>query len=213
MSERTFRAVIAAVLVGALALAAIVVFAYFQSSAPGQAPPAASTTTPRPTPIETSTATPMPTPTPTPGHVFGDVGITPVGSVPRGGASSATLVLRFVEPSIDAIPAAVGSLTVTLADSGGIGTTLAFSGTPALDAPGSLGAKAELVAGNVLQIRIRGADPRNIEPITVTGLGIRATPDAALGPITATLGDFSGSLAGGVANAVLLSPGTVVAGP
>ena len=37
--------------------------------------------------------------------------------------------------------------------------------------------------------------------------------DAALGPITATLGGFSGSLVGGVANAVLASPGTVTAGP
>jgi len=209
VSERAFRAVIAAVLVGALALAAIVVFADRQPSVPGQPSSAASTATPRPTPIETSIATP----TPTPRLVFGDVGVTPVGSVPRGGASSATLVLRFVEPSIDAIPAAVGSLTVTLADSGGSGSTLAFSGTPALDAPGSLGTKAGLIAGNILLISIRGSDSLNIEPITITGLGIRATPDAALGPITAMLGDFTGSLAGGVANAVLPSFGTVVAAP
>jgi hypothetical protein len=209
VSERAFRAVIAAVLVGALALAAIVVFADRQPSVPGQPSSAASTATPRPTPIETSIATP----TPTPRLVFGDVGVTPVGSVPRGGASGATLVLRFVESNVDAIPAAVGSLTVTLADSGGSGTTLAFSGTPALDAPGSLGAKVGLIAGNVLLISIRGSDSLNIEPITITGLGIRATPDAALGPITAMLGDFTGSLAGGVANAVLLSPGTVVTGP
>jgi hypothetical protein len=203
VSERTFRAVVAGVLVGALALAAVVVFA----SLPSQAPTAAPTATPRPTLIATAT------PTPTPRLVFGDVGVTPVGIVYRGGASGSTLVLRLVETSVDAIPDAAGSLTVTLADSAGNGTTLEFTGVTALDAPGSLGATARFVAGNVLQISILGADLRNIEPITVTGLGIRATPNAALGPIKATLGDFSGSLVGGVVNAVLLSPGTVVTGP
>jgi hypothetical protein len=141
------------------------------------------------------------------------VGVTPVGIVHRGGASGGTLVFRFVETGVDAIPNAAGSLTVTLEDSAGTGTTLEFTGVPAFDAPGSLGVTARFVAGNVLQISILGADLRNIEPITITGLGIRATPDAALGPITATLGDFSGSLVGGVTNAVLLSPGTVIAGP
>jgi hypothetical protein len=57
------------------------------------------------------------------------------------------------------------------------------------------------------------SDVTLLEQFRVSGLGIRATPDAALGPITATLGDFSGSLVGGVTNAVLLSPGTVIAGP
>jgi len=47
----------------------------------------------------------------------------------------------------------------------------------------------------------------------VTGLGISASADAAPGPIGATLGSFTGSLAGGVANVVLASPGKVVAGP
>ena len=207
MSERTFRAVIAAVLVGALALAAVVVFVSLSSPSPSPAPTAARTATLRPTPVAT------PTPTPTPGPVFGSVAVDPVGSIPRGSSSDSTLVLRFVELSADAIPNAPGSLTLTLADVANTGTTLAFVGTPVLDAPDSLGASAKLVAGNVLQISIRGADSRNIEPITVTGLGIRATPGAALGPITATLGDFTGSLVGGVANAVLLSPGTVTAGP
>ena len=203
MSERAFRAVIASVLVGALALAAVVVFASLPSPAPTPAP----TATPRPTLIATAT------PTPTSRLVFGDVGVTPVGIVHRGGASGGTLVLRFVETGVDAIPNAAGSLTVTLEDSAGTGTTLEFTGVPAFDAPGSLGVTARFVAGNVLQISILGADLRNIEPITITGLGIRATPDAARGPITATLGDFSGSLVGGVANAVLLSPGTVTGGP
>ena len=209
MSERTFRAVVAAVLVGALALAVIVTFAVLQPPTPSPAPGA--TLAARPTP--TAPPTPAATPTPTPGPVFGHVGVAAVGSVPRGGASGTTLVLRFVEPSIDAIPPAAGSLTVTLTDAGGVGTTLAFTGTPSLDAPGSLGARAEFLGSNVLTISIRGSDAKNIEPITVTGLGISATADASLGPIRATLGDFTGSLAGGVANVILSSPGTVTAGP
>jgi hypothetical protein len=208
MSERTFRAVVAAVLVGALALAAIVAIvavAVRQPPAPSPAPVASLTAPPTPTPV--------PTPTPTPQPVFGPVGVTAVGSVPRGGDSGATLVLRFVEPSIDAILPAAGSFTLTLTDSAAAGATLAFTGTPSLDAPGSLGVTAELAAPNVLRFSIKGSDTRNIEPITVTGLGISASTAAALGPIRATLGDFSGSLAGGVASVVLESPGTVVAAP
>jgi hypothetical protein len=110
------------------------------------------------------------------------------------------------------MPDAAGSFMVTLTDHAGVGTTLAFTGRPSIDAPGSLGASAELAAGNVLRISIVASDRLNIEPITVTGLGIRASPEAALGSIDATLGAFSGSLAGGVANAALPSPGTVVAG-
>ena len=144
--------------------------------------------------------------------MFEEVGVTAVGSVPRGGASGTTLVLRFVESSVDAIPDAAGSFTVTLTDHAGGGATLAFTGTVSLDAPGSLGASAELAAGNVLRITIVGSDRVNIEPITVTGLGISASPEAALGSINATLGAFTGSLAGGVANDIVPSPGSVVAG-
>jgi len=200
MNERTFRAVVAAVLVGALALAAVVAFVALQPASPS------------PSPGVTPTLTPTPTPTSSPQLVFGDVGVTAVGSVPRGGASGTTLVLRFMEPTIDAIPDAAGSFTVTLTDHAGVGATLAFTGTPVFDAPGSLGVSAELAAGNVLRISIVASDRVNIEPITVTGLGISASADAALGPINATLGGFSGSLAAGVANVILPSPGTVVAG-
>ena len=209
MSERTFRAVVAAVLVGALALAAVVAFAALQPPAPSPAPGA--TPTARPTP--TTPPTTAPTPTPPPQVVFGEVGLTAVGAVPRGGASGTTLVLRFVESSVDAIPNAAGSFTVTLVDSAGVGTTLALTGTPSIDAPGSLGVGADLVAGNVLRISIVASDTINVEPITVTGLGIGASPEAALGAIGAIMGDFSGAFAGGVANAALPSPGTVVAGP
>lgn len=206
MSEGTFRAVVAAVLVGALALTSVVAFAVLQPPSPSPAPGATPTVRPAPT------APPTPAPTPTPQLVFGEVGVTAVGSVPRGGASGTTLVLRFTEPSVDAIPDAAGSFTVTLTDHAGVGTTLVFTGTPSLDAPGSLGASAELVASNVLKVSIVASDRVNIEPITVTGLGISASPEAALGSINATLGAFSGSLAGGMANVVLPSPGTVVAG-
>jgi hypothetical protein len=209
MSERTFRAVVAAVLVGALVLAAIVAFAMLQPPTPSPAP--GPTLAVRATP--TARPTPAPTPTPTPGPVFGDVGIVGVGNVPRGGASGPTLVLRFLEPSRAAIPDAEGSFTVALTDATGTGTTLAFTGTPSIVAPGSLGARAGFIAGNVLRISILGSDPNNVELITVTGLGVSASTRAALGPIGGTLGDFTGSLAGGVANVVLGSPGTVVAGP
>ena len=144
--------------------------------------------------------------------MFEEVGVTAVGSVPRGGASGTTLVLRFVESSVDAIPDAAGSFTVTLTDHAGGGAALAFTGVPSLDAPGSLGVSAELTAGNVLKVSIVAADRFNIEPITVTGLGISASVDAALGSINATLGAFTGSLAGGVANDIVPSPGSVVAG-
>jgi hypothetical protein len=204
MSERTFRAVVAAVLVGVLALAAIVVVALLPR------PPAPS---PTPTPPPSAAPTPVPTPTPTPPPVFGEVAVTGVGDVPRGGESAATLVLRFVEGGNDAIPDAPGSFTVTLADAAGAATTLAFAGTPSVDAPGSLGASAGFAAPGVLKIDIVASDLFNVEPITITGLAISASPSAALGPIRATLGGFEGSLAGGVAKPDLPSPGMVVAAP
>jgi len=209
VSEGTFRAVVAAVLVGALALAAVVAFAVLQPPSPSPGPSA----TPAALATPTAPPTPAPTPTPTPQLVFGEVGLTAVGSIPQGGSSGTTLVLRFTESSVDAIPDAAGSFTVTLMDSAGAGTTLAFTGTPSIDAPGSLGASAELAAGNVLRISIVASDGFNIEPITLTGLGISASGDAAAGQITAVMGDFSGALAGGVANATMPSPGTVVAAP
>jgi hypothetical protein len=139
------------------------------------------------------------------------VSVTAVGNVPRGGSSGTTLALRFVESTVDAIADGAGSFTVTVADSAGAGTTLAFTGTPTIDAPGSLGAGVELVAANVLRISIVAADIFNIEPITIEGLGIAATESAALGPIGAELGDFTGALSAGVGDASGPSPGSVVA--
>ena len=53
----------------------------------------------------------------------------------------------------------------------------------------------------------------NIEPIIVTGLGISASSTAALGPIKATMGGFTGSLAGGATDGALASPASVVGNP
>lgn len=209
MSEGTFRAVVAVVLVGALALAAVVAIAKLQPPSPGPVPSA----TPTARPTSTAPPTPAPTPTPTPQLLFGEMGLTAVGSITRGGNSGRTLVLRFTESSVDAIPDAAGSFTVTLADSAGVGTTLGFEGTPSIDAPGSLGVSAELVAANVMRISILASDILNVEPITVTDLGIGASGDAAVGPITAVVSDFTGAFAAGVANGTLPSPGTVVASP
>ena len=205
MSERTFRAVVAGVLVGALVLAMVVVFAFMQPPSPSPAPGPSASLPASPTLAAT------PSPTPSPGVVFGVVGVSPVGNIPRGGVSPATFSLHVVESKADAIGAAPGSFTLTLADGSGAGTPLAFAGTPSVDAPGWMGVKAEVVGGNVLKISIAMSDRTLLEQFTVSGLGISATAGAALGPITATVGDFTGSLAGGVANAVLTSPGTVVA--
>jgi hypothetical protein len=209
MSDKTFRAVVAAVLVGALALATIAVFAALQPPAPSPTPSPPPTASPTPT----APATPVPAPTPTPPQAFGPVEVSGVGDVPQGGSSSSTLVLRFTEPAVNAIPDAPGSFAVTLTDAAGAGTTLGFIGTPTIDAPGSLGVTVELAAPNVLTISIVASDQMNIEPITVTGLGISASGTAALGPLRAIIGDFEGSLAGGVANPDLPSPGTVIAAP
>jgi hypothetical protein len=204
VSERTFRAVVAAVLVGALVLAIVVAFALLQPPAPSPGP----LTTVPPTPTHTAT----PTPTPTPGVVFGEVEVSAVGSIPRGGTSPTSFALHVVESKIGAIAAAPGSFTLTLVDSSGAGASLAFTGTPSVDAPGWMGVKAEVVAGNTLRISVAMSDVTLLEQFRVSGLGIHAAPDAAPGPITATLGDFTGSLAGGVAKRVLAAPGTIVAG-
>ena len=62
-------------------------------------------------------------------------------------------------------------------------------------------------------IGILASDTVNIEPIAISGLGIRASSTAATGPMTATLDSFTGSLASGAATNVLASPATVTANP
>jgi hypothetical protein len=207
MSERTFRAVVASVLVGTLVLAVIVATAVFLPRSPEPSPSASVVTSAAPSPLRTLA------PTPIAGPVFAAPDVVSVGQISRGASSSKTLVLQFLEPSIDAIPDAPGSFRVTLADHAGDGSTVAFVGTPSVDAPGSLGATATLVAPNVLMVTIVASDTFNVEPITISGLGIRASSTAAIGSLNAELDGFTGSLATGAARNLLASPGSVIAGP
>ena len=62
-------------------------------------------------------------------------------------------------------------------------------------------------------VSIVASDTLNVEPITISGLGISASSTAAIGSMKAELDGFSGSLASGVAGDVLASPGSVVASP
>lgn len=207
MSERTFRAVVASVLVGALALAVIVATVVFLPRSPEPSPRASVVTSAAPGPTRTLA------PTRIPGPVFVAPDVVSVGLISRGASSDKTLVLQFVESSVDAIPDAAGSFQVTLADHAGDGSTVAFVGTPSVGAPGSLGATATLIAPNVLVVSIVASDIFNVEPITISGLGISASSTAGIGSVNAELDDFTGSLATGAARNVLASPGSVIASP
>ncbi len=131
----------------------------------------------------------------------------------QGAESDNGLVLAFTELAPAAIGAGSGSFWVILTDQAGFAGRLTFTGTPSIAAPGSLGATVTLSAPNVLTISILDSDSLNVEPMTVTGLGIRASSTAAIGPINAELGAFSGSLATGAEPNTLASPGSVIAGP
>jgi hypothetical protein len=205
MSETTFRAVVAAVLVGALALAVVVtVVTLLPAPAPIPSPPVVPSASPSPRA--------SPSATPIPGPVFETPGVVGVGRVARGSQSAAALVLEFVESRIDAIPDAPGSFVVTLTDRDGDGSTVGFSGTPSVSAPGSLGVTVG-VAGNVLTIEIGASDQLNIEPITISGLGITANATAAVGPLALEFSGFSGSLSTGTTVGDPGSPGNVIQGP
>ena len=171
--------------------------------------PSGPETTSTPAATQAASAAPAISPT-SPLPVFGRMEITGVGNVALGRTSAATASLRFFKTNPAAIPSAPGSFRVTLTDSAGQ-PTIAFAGAPSVVAPDSLGASAALVAGNMLEIRISGADPVNAELMTINGLSIKASATAALGPIRAVVGSFSGSLAAGVGATDLPSPGTVVA--
>lgn len=210
MSERTFRAVVASVLVGALALAVVVAVAVVLRQSPV---PTASASMPSAS-IETSLP-PLPTPSIAPTHLSGPVlraSVSGVGQIPRGGTSVNALVLRFLEVGAAAIPSAPGSFRVTLTDEAGAGSTVGFVGTPSAQAPGSLGATVARLGPNALLVSIRGADPNHVELLSLQGLGISASATAALGALRINVDQFSGSLATGV-EGDSLSPGTVVASP
>ncbi len=206
MSEGTFRAVVASVLIGALALAVVVAGSLLLPRSPTPAPSASVATS---SPLR---PTPTPAPTPSPGPAFG-TDIISVGQIPRGGESGKTLVLQFLESGVDAIPDAAGSFRVTLIDHAGDGTTVRFVGTPAVEAPGSVGATVTLAAANVLQVSIVASDRFNVESISIRGLGIGVSTSAALGALEARIDDRSGSLATGVPGNLTGSPGIVVASP
>jgi hypothetical protein len=157
-----------------------------------------------------SPPTPQPTPLPTAAPLaFASVTVAGVGMIQRAGASGPALTLSFNEASVAAFGPGPGSFEVKLTDSAGSTTAVTFTGAPSTaKSPGSLGASAS-VSGNVLTVRILDSDTVNIEPIIVTGLGITASSTAAPGAIGATMGGFTGSLAGGAANDILASPGSV----
>jgi hypothetical protein len=204
MSERAFRGVVAVVLVLALVLAFVVALATLYRPAPP--PPSPSSATSR-TPAPTGPASP--TETPFTGPAFKTPGVISVGLVERGSISDASLVLDFVESQADAIPNGPGSFVVSLADSAGDRSTVAFAGAPTIDAPGSLGATATFTASGDLLIEIVASDPLNIEPLTIRGLEISASQTAAIGPVTAEVGGFGGSLSSGIATNRLASPASV----
>lgn len=159
------------------------------------------------------TSPPTPPPPTRPPVALAPVGVTEVGDVPRGGASKDVLVLTFTEAGAATIATGAGSFEVTLTDSAGYPDPVGFTGTPSIAAPGSLGATAKLIRSNVLMVEIVDSDTFNIESVTITGIGIKASPTAALGPINAVINGCVGSLAGCTATNVLTSPGAVVAAP
>ncbi len=202
MSERTFRAVVASVLVGALVLAIAVVVVVLPN--PATPEPAVA-----PTSSQAVTAAPTSTPVPSAPVAWAAASLTGVGDIPQGSASASAFVLDLIELRADAVPDAPGSVQLTLTDAAG-NPSLAFVGTPSVVAPGSLGVVTRLTAPNVLLVRIVASDVYNVEPITIRGLTIRAGASAALGPATLELGKFEGSLAGGTTGAALPPVGTVV---
>lgn len=156
---------------------------------------------------------PTPLPPTRPPVALGPVELTGVGNVAQDGASANDLVLRFTESNPSAIGSGSGSLQITLTDHAGLPDTIGFTGAPLIQAPGSLGAAATLSSPNVLTVSIVDSDTYNIEQITITGLGIRAAPTAAVGSINAVISGCAGSLAGCAATNVLTSPGSVMAAP
>jgi hypothetical protein len=160
----------------------------------------------------TLTPTPSPTLTPTrPPVALNVVAVTGIGDVAQGADSGNVLVLRFTEPTPAAIGIGPGSIQVILTDAAGSAASISLTGTPSIAGPGSLGASATFSAPNVLTIGILDSDTLNIEPMTVSGLGIRASSSAAVGPINASIAACTGSLAGCTALSQLPSPGNVVA--
>jgi len=140
--------------------------------------------------------------------------VSGVGTIARGASSADVLRLAFNEAGVGAFERGPGAFTATITDAARSGSAVRFIGEPSTaTSPGSLGATATIGGANVLTIMIRDSDTANIEPIIVTGLGIAVSASAAVGPIHATLGDFTGSLVGGAVDTPVVALGTVTAGP
>ena len=156
---------------------------------------------------------PSPSPSPSPPPVaFLPIEVSGVGAIAPGRTSAGGLVLRLTEAGVDTIARGPGTMVVTLSDQTGRGGTVGIVGTPSIDAPGSLGITAILTATNVLEISIVDSDPLNIEPVTIAGLRLSASQDAAPGAIRETITACTGSLAGCAPSRELPSPGTVGGG-
>lgn len=169
----------------------------------------ASPPTPSPTPTPTSPTQPPPAPSP----ALGSVTVTAVGTIQRGGSSGDTLTLSFIEAGVAAIGSGPGSFEVTLSDQAGSTSTVSFVGVPSTAASSvSLGASAS-VSGGTLTVHTLDSNATFLDRIVVTGIGIAAASSAAPGPIEAKMGSFAGSLAGGAASDVLVSPGSVAGSP
>jgi hypothetical protein len=143
---------------------------------------------------------------------FGAVSVTSVGNVPRGGTSTNAATFTFSEETAGcisnfgggtpntttfAVLGASATFSVQIAQFGGGGPgNVTLTGTPVVTAPGIMGATASLTAptADTLLVKITGSDPINKQQITITGLKIKAKAGAALGAITATLSDVTGTV-------------------
>ena len=124
-----------------------------------------------------------------------------VGSVPRGGTSTNAATFTFSEETAGCISGVLGAsatFSVQIVQNGGGGAgNVTFTGTPVVTAPGILGATVSLTApiADTMLVKITGSDPINKQQISITGLKIKAKAGAALGAITATLNDVTGTVA------------------
>ena len=102
---------------------------------------------------------------------FAAVAVTSAGNIPQGGASAGTATFRITEENATSLATnAAGSIDIVILDSASA-NTLIFSGTPVVNAPGSLRASVTILA-NVLRLSWTNTDLANIEYIDVSGLTI-----------------------------------------
>lgn len=151
---------------------------------------------------------PTPTPSPVPVAML-PVEVVGVGAIPAGRTSIPGMTIRLTEADVATIGRGEGSVVITLTDAAGARDTISMTGTPAVVAPGSLGVTATLTASNVLGINIVDSDTFNVEQVTISGIRLAVSPEAAPGAIRATITECTGSLAGCAPDRALPSPGSV----